>query len=240
MIHLDFDCNPIREYNNTILSVIFKADNFVFVIFDPDNRILCHHSHNELGSYQAVLDQYQPALIKNAVKTNLFGHFASEDSIKSQYSNLNVDKMTGQDIWCAYDVSMLPKSIPTRHFSTLVNHHFFIRNKRLMHIHFDENEMHVYVVKKGEMILYYVFPFDGSGDLLYYHTLVVEGLGINTAETPLILSGLIEEGSKAYQTISSYHADIRFANTPRYTVNSSISELKPHHFLDHIVNIECV
>jgi hypothetical protein len=147
--------------------------------------------------------------------------------------------MTGQDIWAAYETPFTPKDQKTRHFSTLLHHHYFLNSREVFHIHFDKNQMHFYLQNNGELILYNIYPFDEVGDVLYYHSFISQCFELDTQNKELTISGMIEFNSKAHQALAPFHNIIKFAKFPIGDLITDRTDLRPYHFFDHFINMQC-
>ncbi len=237
MVDLEFDSNTLGV-NNIKLSAIFEADNFVYSTFDQDNNMLSFNRGLPYTEFDTVINTINPVTTKVAVKTPFFGHFGDQERIPME-GQFFIDKMTGQNIWCSYESPFTPKGVSIKHFSTLLNHEFYLDHRPIFHIHFDEDLFHIYVQNNGELMLYNCYKMDGEGDLLYYHSLISQALDLNVEFNTLRLSGMIEHYSKAYTQLSPFHNHIEFVNSPDVNIITTREDLKPYHFYDHIINLKC-
>lgn len=237
MINLKFD-SDIAGVKDIKLSAIFEADNFVYTTFDQDNTMLSYNGGKSYKSFDSLIDNLQPSTIKVAVKSKMFGHFGDQERIPIEGQKY-IDKMTGKDIWCAYESPFTPKDVSVKHFSTVLNHEFFLNNDDVFLIHFDEDHLHFYVQSKGDMILYNCYQMKVEADLLYYHSLISQSLQIDVENTTLVLTGIIEEKSKAYTQLSPFHNKIQFGSGLNFKIKTDRQDLKPHHFFDHMINLRC-
>ncbi len=241
MINLRFQ--PISSSDKEVkLSAIFKADNFVYTTFDENDNLLSYHDAVNFDQFSFIQERY-PLLktVKVAVKTPFFGHFGDINRIPFDQNKMLIDKLTGSEIWCAYESPFTLEEMEVKHFSTLVHHHFYRSNQDVFFIHFDPDQMHFYVQKEGQIVLYNSYPFEKVDDLLYYHSFIAQSLDVDTQNIPLHFSGHIEFNSIAFSKLSPFHNVIKFIEASKDTsIVSTRSDLNLHHFFDHIANIKCV
>ena len=224
------------------LSAVFMADNFVYGLFDSNDVLVGAYDLHPYQEFDAVIKKWQPDVIKVGVKSIFFGHFGDLSRVPPSplESAKSIDKMTGQSIWCVYESPFTPKDLPVRHFSTLINHHYFLRHPKAFHIHFDEDHMHFYLQKHGEMLLYNMYRLDAVGDLMFYFSLLSQSFDVDPQKIPIYLSGMLDTESKLYNKLSSLHTNFEFAE---YVVNADQSlpkSIKAHHHFEHFINISCV
>lgn len=238
MINLEFNSKDIST--DSKLSAIFTADNFIYACFDQDNNIFSYRSGHKSEDLDDIVSKFNPDNVRIAVKTTHFGHFGDKARIPFDKHKLTLDKLTGVDIWAAYERPFVGEQYETRHFSTLFQYEYYLNNDKIFHIHFDEDQMHFFLQVDGEILLYNHYPFHEVDDLLYYHTFITQSFDLKTEFIPLHLTGLIESDSKVHKAIEPFHKNLVFYNGSNCKLISSRQDIHPCHFYDHIMNIQCV
>ena len=237
MIDLDFRSKDINT--NSKLSAIFTADNFVYACFDQDHNMLSYSSGHKAEEFNAIANSFDPSNLKIAIKTTHFGHFGDKSRIPFDKHKLTLDKMTGVDIWAAYERPFVDENFNTRHFSTLLQHEYYLNKDEIFHIHFDKDQIHFYLQNDGEVILYNHFPLNDVDDLIYYHSFITQSFDLDVEIVPLYLSGLVEVNSKIHKALQPFHRNLIFVQGANNDIKSNREDLHIYHFYDHFMNIQC-
>jgi len=238
MIDIDFT-SANTDLKNKKLSAIFSADNFVYTLFDEQDTMVACRSMNDFRSFDSLVEELAPSSISIVVKTIHFGHFGDVSRIPFQSPAMKIEKLTGQEKWCAYEAPLTPRERNVRHFSTVLNHHYYLRSNKVFQIHFDQERIHFYLQKDGEIVLYNCYPMASYTDLLYYYTFISQSIDVDPNTVPLYLSGLIDRNSKAFIELAALHNDIRFISLDQFSIHTTRQDLRKHYYFDHFINILC-
>lgn len=79
-----------------------------------------------------------------------------------------------------------------------------------IHLFFVDHQFRVAVYKKGQLQLAQQYHFSAPLDVVYYLLKICAGFGLSQQETPLLVSGFIDESSALYKEIYQYFLNIRF------------------------------
>ena len=237
MINLDFYPKDISDISK--LSAVFKADNFVLGLFDSRLNIIGHRSKLNAKDFNEVMSLYPRVPVSIAVKTLFFGHFQEVPQVQQDDFSKHVDKMTGQDIYCVYEAPFIPDGCICNHFSTTINHHYYLQKGNLVYIHFDKTRFHIYIQSDGLMLLYNSYDYINEDDVLFILKTIEESFPLDYCQFETLVGGYLEPSSKLLSFLQNFIPNLRMV-APRYSVVSANPDLKPYHYIDHIMNVLCV
>ena len=99
--------------------------------------------------------------------------------------------------------------------------------------HFLKDKLHLALFEKRQFIYYNSFSYTSANDVLYYVLLVYNQFKLETAVTPLYLSGHILENSEIFKILFRYITELRFMPEPSFLkFSKKFSEVPPHFYSD--------
>ena len=187
------------------LSGVLRSDSFFYTdLGNSTNTNMVNNLH--LGTATNFQD-YQQLFV--TVKSPFFSivnkNFLSEHE-NSIEKNYNVDIITSLDeSYCLYrkpNVIDLNERLELRHFVTVIDR-YFDDKEEIWFSYFDENHLHIFVKKNGQLKYYNEFYFTTEKDTLYYIKLV-EGYFSEGKSVHWHFSGKITPDSRIYTLLSNY------------------------------------
>lgn len=97
------------------------------------------------------------------------------------------------------------------HIQTAIHNDMSISHRNAALLDVNNQGVKVHAIKNGKLLLSNNFETNESLGILYYAALAYQKLGLNMRDYPLYLSGNISKDNKAYELLSNYIGDIKFA-----------------------------
>ena len=101
-------------------------------------------------------------------------------------------------------------------------------------IHFSPRHFRVIVKREGKLQLAQIYNYTAPLDVVYYLLKIFEEFDLHKDDTPLILSGLIDEASSLFTEVESYFVDVHFAQPAGVNVGG---QDHPPHFFSSMYNL---
>lgn len=95
---------------------------------------------------------------------------------------------------------------------------------------FYPNRILVGAVKNNELNLLQSFSYEAVEDVGYYLLNICNQLQLSAAETPVILSGMIDVSSALFTEIYKYFGKVELEDYPAANMETALSEYPPHFF----------
>ncbi|RYY40608.1 MAG: DUF3822 family protein [Chitinophagaceae bacterium] len=106
-----------------------------------------------------------------------------------------------------------------------------------LQVHFAPKQFRVLARKDGFLQLAQVYRYDAPLDVVYYLLRIAAETGLPGRDTPLVLSGLVDEESALYRELYQYFSSIHFGATEGITAEDG----RPAHFFTSLHNLaKCV
>jgi hypothetical protein len=145
-------------------------------------------------------------------------------------------KFTGQNIYVKF-IQHFSEVKADFHISALIDHHYYLKERDVIHLHFEKDFMYVYIKQNGLFILFNIYEIGNVADVLYFCNLAFDTLNDQVKESnKWILSGKIDVNSQIHKNIISYFPEFNFAHVPLRTVNTGE---KGHYHFFHYLNLTC-
>ena len=98
----------------------------------------------------------------------------------------------------------------------------------------------VAVVKDKQLHLLQSYIYEAAEDVGYYLLNICEQLQIPTADTPIVLSGMVDVSSVLYTEIFKYFRQIELEKFPLENMEPSLQDFPPHFFSPLLKLAACV
>ena len=237
MISIKYN-ETVAPQQNEVLSALIGADSVFYSIFDQDFTLkACNTVY-----YKVFQELLVAANFDSFVSLDMSNKFILSDNSSvspSESFDIVVDKFTGSNIFCKHLQHPLLNLNPEKHFVTAIDHHYYLLEKEVFHIHFDLNFIHIYLKKDGQFKFYNNYEVSTSDDVLYFVSLVCQTNDVEIkSNSSIFLSGMVDEKSEYVKLLSKFYYNIKFANPidPRF---KNFANFKSHFFLGHIINLSC-
>lgn len=89
-----------------------------------------------------------------------------------------------------------------------------------------------------KLIFQNYYQTDHSEEFNYYLLLIINQLNINTADTEILLTGIIHSGDDYYQCIAKYFSNISFALPPAKEIDHKILDDMPAHYYSSLLALD--
>ena len=106
-----------------------------------------------------------------------------------------------------------------------------------LQVHFAPKQFRVLARKEGFLQLAQVYRYESPLDVVYYLLRIASETGLPGSETPLVLTGLIDEESALYRELRQYFSTLHFGSAP----GAAAEDGRPAHFFTSLHNLaQCV
>ncbi|GAB4091980.1 DUF3822 family protein [Flaviaesturariibacter terrae] len=106
-----------------------------------------------------------------------------------------------------------------------------------LQVHFAPKQFRVLAKRDGFLQLAQVYRYDSPLDVVYYLLRIAAETGLPGRDTPLVLSGLIDEQSALYRELYQYFSNLHFSRTD----GMATEEGRPAHYFTSLHNLaQCV
>ncbi|WP_165917316.1 DUF3822 family protein [Flaviaesturariibacter aridisoli] len=122
-------------------------------------------------------------------------------------------------------------------FTPALKGHSSIDAPTQLQVHFAPKQARVLARKDGFLQLAQVYRYDSPLDVVYYLLRIAAETGLPGADTPLVLTGLIDEESALYRELYQYFTTLHFGSAP----GAPAEDGRPAHFFTSLHNLaQCV
>jgi hypothetical protein len=237
MISIKYNENNAPQQNE-VLSALLGVDSVFYAIFDEGHELKACNT----VAYSVFQNLLSSASIQSFVSMDMTNKFIlSDNSIVSPSESFDIviDKFTGSSIFCKHLQHPLLNLNPDKHFVTALDHHYYLLEKDVLHVHFDLNCLHIYLKRDGHFIFYNNYEISTSDDVLYFVALVCQTNDVEvTSDSSLLLSGMVDEDSQYVKLLSKFYYNVKLAQ-PKHSKFNKFAHFKSHYFLGHIINLSC-
>jgi hypothetical protein len=235
MISINYDTH-LTVGSKVNVSIILDHEDFYYGICD-DNKNLATVGQSTMQKLESFIENvtraYKVLKMRYCSLSDLFIHVPTDD-VPMLKENNRVEEFQDAEVAIIYDTKY-HADIETKHFSTIINKEYFGKLGNVMHCHYRENKLLMYVATDGTMLFYNQFEIENEADCVYYMNLCMQTLKLNQEKLNIVLSGLIDVQSTIYKTISIYFQNIEFAD---HSLNISNEEkFKKSFYFDHYINL---
>ena len=137
------------------------------------------------------------------------------------------------------------KNILWKHNSSILIesliHQFKLQEGERIYISIQNKSFDVTVLENKYLKFFNSFSYRAAEDLIYYLLFTFEQLQLNPNQTPLVISGEIEENSDVYKLLYKYIRNISFAKrNPNYNYSFVLDQIKEHFYYKLLNQHLCV
>lgn len=237
MISLKYN-ETIAPQQNEVLSALIGVDSVFYAIFDQAFSL---KACNSIG-YTAFQDYILNCNLNSVVSLDMTNKFIlSDNSVvsPSESFDITVDKFTGANIYCKHLQHPLLKWNSDKHFVTALDHHYYLLEKDVFHVHFEVNNIHIYLKRDNQFIFYNNYEISTSDDALYFVSLVCQTNDVVLDELFCMnLSGMVESDSQYVILLSKFYPNIKLVEISDNRFHN-FAHFKSHYFFGHIINLTC-
>jgi hypothetical protein len=101
-------------------------------------------------------------------------------------------------------------------------------------VHFTNKDIRVTAIKEAQLKIAQTYYYTAPLDVVYYLLLICREHDLSQDETPLLLSGLVNEDSAMYKELYQYFSNIHFWKPASKT---ALQSEYPHHFFSSLYNL---
>jgi len=137
------------------------------------------------------------------------------------------------------------KNILWKHNSSILIesliHQFKLQEGERIYISIQNKSFDVTILETKYLKFFNSFSYRAAEDLIYYLLFTFEQLQLNPNQTPLIISGEIEEDSDVYKLLFKYIRNISFTKrNPNYNYSFVLDQIKEHFYYELLNQHLCV
>ena len=137
------------------------------------------------------------------------------------------------------------KSILWKHDSSILIesliHQFKLHESERVYISIQNKTFEITILENKHLKFFNSFSYKAAEDLIYYLLFTYEQLNLNPDQTPLIISGEIEEDSEVYKLLYKYIRNISFTKrNPNYNYSFVFDQTKEHFYYKLLNQHLCV
>jgi len=262
MLQKDFDLSGQNNVHR--LTVFITADGLFYSCFTADGTLVRHHSYTNLlfpsrDTVQSIVvdpvlrAQYERIVVVVLTSNDQQLAVPDDELIKMipglEYKHIHMEKLPGQLAYNYYGLTPHQESLLDELFGhdNYIVHNFLFAltsyylgiNKPMMHLHFEDTTITLYVQKNGILQFYNTFRYLGPKDVLYFTLAACQLTGIDTSQDSVVVSGWMEGDTSIYKKLNGYikhlsimdDADFRIATTQGH---------KPFYYFTHYAGQLCV
>jgi len=104
-------------------------------------------------------------------------------------------------------------------------------------VNMQENFFEFVITKNGQIEFYNNFTITNAEEMTYFILYTLEQLQINTKNSELIVSGLIQKNSEHYQVLNNFFKNIKFEHLPEGLTYSYTFNKIPHQTFTNLFNL---
>ena len=120
-------------------------------------------------------------------------------------------------------------------------HQFKLQEGERVYISIQNKSFEITVLESKHLKFFNSFSYKTAEDLIYYLLFTYEQLNLNPNQTPLIISGEIEEDSEVYKLLYRYVRNISFTKrNPNYKYSFVFDQTKEHFYYKLLNQHLCV
>lgn len=110
-----------------------------------------------------------------------------------------------------------------------------------LYIDFTAGTASVLLLAQSKLVYKNSFETDSAEEFNYYLLLMISQLGIGIKQTPVFLSGIINEGDEKYLIVQKYFSSIGFSDPANSDLDCTILEDMPNYYYSNLLAIDlCV
>lgn len=111
-------------------------------------------------------------------------------------------------------------------------------NQQALLLDFTASSFNAAYTQNSKLIFQHYYQTDNAEEFNYYLLLIISQLNINTSNTPVYLSGIVNEGNACYQCVQKYFDDIRFNLPPAADIDQRILDDMPAHYYSSLLALD--
>lgn len=180
-----------------------------------------------LGKYYAAVT----VVIVNTTVALLPVNELTENSFATVLNTLHGENMevvvksdiTNNNLHVVYHIpSAVNKLIERTYINAFIKHYYTtelaVMNEGVeengLHVNFFSRQFSVLVIKNKQLQLFNLYEYRQPEDVLFYLLTIAKEFDYNREETPLLISGMIDEKSAMFAELKKYFINIQFARAP--------------------------
>ena len=229
----------MSELKNKTLSAVVTHDSVFFMGMDKDYTLI---KTGQKEIFEFIASLHSGEFVEYDIKiVNAGNKFVFSDNSKfSENEDFLVGccKFTGQNIYVKF-IQHFAELKTDNHIAALIDHYYYLTDRNVIHFHFEQDAMFVYIKQNGLFILFNIFDITNEADLLYFSNLSFEAINDEvTADNRWVISGKIDPQAQKYKTLIKYFPGFQFLELPENFEKSMTANKGYHHFL-HYLNLTC-
>ena len=264
-INLTFTTKNI-DHRDHILSVLIKADSFIYGVFDKKhnlvaagNHVIDMHSDNPLASIIAdehVNTNYYKAVV--TYSTEEFVHLSELDfgggAFEAYFNKMSLgdellsDKFTDSEVYAVFPVNSKMKSNLNEilrpsseiHISTALRQYIYPSHAKKNVVQVESDRLHYMSYVGGNLTMYNAYTYRTKEDFLYYLQLATDFAGLDREADVLEVGGWLDEDSDIYKYVAPYFRHIEWVALPFMELRSSDENHLKHHYFALYAGALCV
>jgi hypothetical protein len=223
-VEVVYDCQEFQPTVNNLSSTIL-SDPYLSLLF---NRV-------KISSYTTNTISVPQEIFTADVVAPYFQYFSD---LEHYSSNVYTGTYSGQDFKSLF---LLPNAVESaikshwREAGTYEQAAALLAlnqtgTKQQFYLDFTAGSFHAMLLQDGKMLFQNVFQVENPEEFHYYLLLLLKQLNINTTETALLASGILNEGDEQHNILMKYFPAVQLCTPGEHTLNDSILEDMPPHY----------
>lgn len=261
------DFNFLQSGENVNLSVIIMADRFFYALIDQNKRLVAHRSfpfvrYSDPESTRAILED---ALLKAdyaSIVVHVFNpwqvQLASQDVAmmevlpsmhKKKISIHSLQGVRGGTAFYAMtshqaalvDQLFQHKPVQISNVIQLFAKYFKTETGQLLHVHMEENTLHLYMQHGDVFVFYNQFTVTGGNDLLYFILALCQENKWRPEDVKMTMSWWIAPDNAMVILLQTYFPGLTAIHEDAFTLPAELDvSMKPSYYFAHFAGVTCV
>lgn len=223
-VEVVYDCQDFQPTAHNLSSTIL-SDPYLSLLF---NRVkISSYTTNTVSVPQEI---YNPDVV-----APYFQYFSD---LEHYSSNVYTSGYSGQDFKSLFLLPNAVESAIKSHWREAGTYEqtasVLALNKQAeqqqFYLDFTAGSFQAILLRNGKLIFQNIFQVENPEEFHYYLLLLLKQLDINTTETTLLASGILNEGDEQHRILMKYFPAVQLCTPAENIVNNSILEDMPPHY----------
>lgn len=259
------DFNFLQSNENLHLSVIIMTDSFYYAVIDQNQRLVAHSSFLSVrysdptstgvilndatlkADYTAihviVFNPWQVQLSSQdegmlAILPSMYGKEISKHALSGSNGAAYYAMTTHQAALIDYLFQNKPPTI-TNVIEVFANY-FRDESGKLLHVHMDEEVIHVYMQQGQSFVFYNQFSVAGGHDIVYFILALCQENTWSPSEVNMSISGWIAVDNAIMLLLNTYFPHLKMIEQATYTLPVELdASMRPSFYFAHFAGRSC-
>jgi hypothetical protein len=261
------DFNFLQSGENMNLSVIIMADRFFYALIDQNRRLVAHKSfplvrYSDPDSTRMLLEDAFLKADYASIVVHVFNpwqvQLASRDAAmmevlpSMQKKKISIHSLHGAPGGAAYyamtshqailvDLLFSDKSVQITNVIQLFANYFKAETGKLLHVHIEENTVHLYMQHGDVFVFYNQFAVTGGNDILYFILAICQENKWIPDEVQMTMSGWIAPDNAMVILLQTYFPRLTTIRDDAFSLPAELdTSMEPSYYFAHFAGGSCV